>query len=32
LLEWIAKGKKKTLSEIESEAEAEYYKRKNLKR
>jgi excisionase family DNA binding protein len=32
LLEWIAKGKKKTLSEIESEAETEYNKRKNLRR
>lgn len=32
LLEWIAKGKKKTLSEIESEAEVEYSKRKNLRR
>jgi excisionase family DNA binding protein len=27
LLEWISKGKKKTLSEIESESEAEYKKR-----
>lgn len=32
LLEWIAKGKKKTLSEIESEAETEYNKRKSLRR
>jgi|SRR5690554_3906335 len=32
LLEWIAKGKKKTLSEIESEVETEYNKRKNLRR
>ena len=32
LLEWIAKGKKKTLSEIKSEAEVEYNKRKNLRR
>jgi len=27
LLEWIAKGKKKTISEIESEAETDYMKR-----
>ena len=27
LLEWISKGKKKTLQEIESEAEADYKKR-----
>lgn len=32
LLEWITKGKKKTLLEIESEAEAEYNKRKNIQR
>ena len=32
LLEWITKGKKKTLLEIESEAEAEYNKRKNIHR
>lgn len=32
LLEWISKGKKKTLQEIESEAEAEYNKRKNIQR
>ena len=32
LLEWISKGKKKTLQEIESEAEAEYNKRKNIRR
>lgn len=32
LLEWIAKGKKKTIQEIESEAEAEYNKRKNTQR
>lgn len=32
LLEWIAKGKKKTLQEIESEAEAEYNKRKNIRK
>jgi hypothetical protein len=32
LLECIAKGKKKTLSEIESEAEAEYKKRKAVGR
>jgi hypothetical protein len=32
LLEWISKGKKKTLQEIESEAEAEYNKRKNMQK
>ena len=33
LLEWIAKGKKKTLMEIESEAETDYNKRfKSIKR
>lgn len=32
LLEWISKGKKKTLQEIESEAETEYNKRKNIRR
>jgi excisionase family DNA binding protein len=32
LLEWISKGKKKTLQEIESEAEAEYNKRKNIRK
>ena len=32
LLEWISKGKKKTLQEIESEAEAKYNKRKNRQR
>ncbi|MDD4437033.1 MAG: helix-turn-helix domain-containing protein [Tissierellia bacterium] len=32
LLEWISKGKKKTLQEIQSEAESEYEKRKKLRR
>ena len=32
LLEWISKGKKKTLQEIESEAEMEYNKRKNIRK
>ena len=32
LLEWISKGKKKTLQEMESEAETEYNKRKNIQR
>ncbi|MFV0420550.1 MAG: helix-turn-helix domain-containing protein [Dysgonomonas sp.] len=32
LLEWIAKGKKKTIQEIETEAKAEYNKRKNTQR
>ena len=32
LLEWISKGKKKTLQEIESEAETEYNKRKNIRK
>ena len=32
LLEWISKGKKKTLQEIESEAETEYNKRKSLRK
>ena len=32
LLEWISKGKKKTLQEIESEAGTEYSKRKNLRK
>jgi excisionase family DNA binding protein len=32
LLDWISKGKKKTLQEIEFEAETEYNKRKNIQR
>ncbi len=32
LLDWISKGKKKTLQEIEFEAEMEYNKRKNVRR
>jgi excisionase family DNA binding protein len=32
LLEWISKGKKKTLQEIESEAETGYNKRKNIRK